>query len=122
MDFDGLLKSAEHSVVSALFGFLAAVAAFRSKFALIEVNHTSLRAEIATARASDKTLMDMQFQALRIDVERNAKKIEEYHVRMERRQIASLEMLSGLAMKQGLKHRALGTDALSDIIERGENE
>lgn len=119
---DSVFKSAESSIVSALFGFLAAVATFRSKFALIETRHDQLRAEIATAREFDKKIMEMTLHELRADVERNRCEVTDYNKQAARMQKVTLEILASLAMKHGVAHRALGSDGLASIIDKANND
>jgi hypothetical protein len=106
-DVDSILKSAENPFLSALFGFLAALATFRARFTLIDAKHETLRAELLAAREHDRELLRLQLEALRTDIKRS-----------ERLQTVVLELVSSLASKHGVTHRALGSDALAEILTK----
>lgn len=120
-DVDSILKSAVSGVASALFGFISAVAVFRSRFAVIENQRTADLREIEQKRASDLRAIESDRQH-----DKELLKIAFDHLnstigRIERRQIAALELTANIAHKAGISSRAVGADVLVELLQHGDD-
>ncbi len=111
-----VLTSIGTALVSALLGFLGAVAVFRAKFEVIDAKREALETQIERDRQADKEMAEREMAELRRMLEKSCKDTEAFHARIERRQEVNLQLLSAMAVKQGVTHRALGTDALARIV------
>lgn len=79
------------TVAGVLLGWLAAVVAFRTRFAIAEMRITQLETE----RTEQK----------------------EHNKNVERIQRVTLEIVSAIARKQGITHRAFSSDVLAESLE-----
>lgn len=110
-DIDSLIKGAVSGIAAALFGFISAVAVFRSRFAVMEAQRIADLEKIEANRQHDKELLKLAFDHLNSTIGR-----------IERRQIAALELTANIAHKAGITSRAVGADVLADLLQRSAQE
>jgi hypothetical protein len=112
-----------------LIGFLASVTLFRARFTSIEKDieaareaRGSLAAMIESDRKHDREVFTAALESIRQEIERECGNTAAFQKRIERRQTVSLEIIAALAHKTGVRHRALGSDALVELLnsETGE--
>jgi hypothetical protein len=112
----GIWQSVGTSLVSALLGFLGAVAVFRAKFDVIDAKRDALEKQIERDRESDREFAEREMAELRRMLEASCIDQKESYKRIERRQQINLELIAAIAMKHNVTHRALGVDALARLI------
>lgn len=105
-----------------LLGFLASVTLFRGRFVAIEKDIEAMRKANDVERAHDRELFAQTIRAITEQIARECVTTEAFQKRMERRQKVSLEIIASIAHKNGVSHRALGTDALVELLSQGEGE
>ena len=93
------------SIVSALIGYLGAVATFRSQFTTMDVKHAALVAQIERDRKSDKENLQLQIDHF-----------SDTLARIERQAGATLRLVADMARQRGMVHRGVGEDALANFL------
>lgn len=73
-------------------------------------------------RQHDKELVERAFSEFTRRLDESAKRSEEHYSRVERQQRVTLELVADLARRQGVTHRALGTDMIARLLRGEEGE
>lgn len=97
-------------------GFLAAVVTFRVTLSDTKKDLVALTAKVASDREHDKELLKIALDGIREDMTRQSLATEDAMKRIERRQSVSLDILAAIARKNNINHRALGVDALVELM------
>lgn len=99
------------TIIGAIVGYLGAVATFKAQFVRVDERHNALKEQIARDRESDAALRATELQSLKDTL-----------ARIERGQRVTLQLAADLARASGVKHRALGEDALARFLSENEGE
>lgn len=99
------------AIISAVTGYLAAVATFKAQFVRVDERHNALKEQIQRDRESDAALRTQELQSLR-----------EQLARIERGQRVTLQLAADLARASGVKHRGIGEDAIARFLSETEGE
>jgi hypothetical protein len=111
-----IFQSIGTAVVSAILGFLGAIAVFRSRFDVESTKREALAEQIARDRVHDRELISQKLEQVSKALEDYCGRGDDYFRSIDRRQKVSLDLLSDLARKNGVVHRALGSDAIARAI------
>lgn len=102
-----IFQSIGTALVSGLLSFLGALAVFRARLTAMDVERNAFEKQVERDREHDKELLAREMVALRETIARSCTDNGDAFKRIERRQIAELEMTAAVAVKQGVKHRSL---------------
>ncbi len=105
MDLEKILTVVITAAVSAAFGFVSSQAVFKAKFAVMDAQRLSDLDSIEKNRQHDKELAARDLQSLR-----------DIMGRVERINRATLEIVANIARQSGLANRAVGVDALAELL------
>jgi hypothetical protein len=108
-------------VAGPFLGFLAALVAFRVRFLSVEKDMAAHIAQNASDRQHDKELLALALDGIRCAIKSDSVTTAQVFDRMERLQSVSLEILAALARKNDVAHRAIGADALVNLLG-GQND
>lgn len=111
-----LLQSAASTIVGAILGFLSTVAVFRSRFDVQDQKLVDLERLLEERRQHDRELVERSLAEVSRRVDESAKMSAEHYARIERHQRITLELVASLARRQGVTHRALGTDVVARVL------
>lgn len=97
------------ALVGALVGYLGAIATFKAQFVRVDERHNALKQQIDRDRTSDAALRTQELTALREQLQR-----------IEQGQRVILQLAADMARASGVKHRAIGEDAVARFLSEAE--
>lgn len=111
VDANDVARGVSNTIVSAAGGFLAAVAVFRSRLAVMDAQRKADLEMIAQNRAHDNEMHKRDFIGLQDTLDR-----------VERINRAVLEIVANIANASGATKRGIGTDVLAELLSTPHND
>lgn len=99
-------------LLSAAAGAVASLVTVRTKFAIIDARFDSEKQLAATLREHDKAMLEKAFEQMRAEMREHHRTERQRARALGRRQRVMLELVADVANSMGIKHRALGVDAM----------